>query len=128
MSIAFAGVTFAGVAEEVKFDAWERADQETTSFGTIGTSSIDGGRKNRPFEVRILVYGSVATSPAMYTLLGGYETKLGKVGTFVDNGLTPKTLANCKFMELILEEGPLPTAPDGGWMAVCLFKFKQLVP
>jgi hypothetical protein len=128
MTIVHDGFTFVGVAEEAKFGTWERQVQYVTTFGNPGASALDGKRTVREFQVRVYCYNNFANAAAVYTYLGTCDSKIGAVGTYVDNGLQPKTIENVEFLGLELEQGPLPTAPDEGWIAVINLSFKQLSP
>lgn len=127
MSITHNGVTITGVAEEVQLGAWERAVVYQTSFGVLGKSALDGGRTARPLSVRVFVYGSY-TSTTLIAYLEAWNARVGAVGKFVDSGLQPRTLNNVELVAVQKEEGPLPTAPDGGWLAIVTFSFQQLAP
>lgn len=128
MSISHNGVTITGVAEEVQIGPWERAVVYQASFGVLGKSALDGGRQSRPLSVRVFVYGGFTTSTLLIAYLETWNTRVGVVGRFVDNGLQPRTLNNVELLAVQKEEGPLPTAPDGGWIAIVTFSFQQLAP
>lgn len=128
MTISHNGFTFPGIAEEIQFGIWERPVVYQSAFGVKGASVLNGERTVRDLSVRILVYGSFGSSTAILTWMGTADSKIGAVGTLVDTGLTSKTITNVEFVSSKLEEGPLPTAPDGGWMAILVLGFKQLQP
>jgi hypothetical protein len=128
MTIIHVGFSFAGLAEEPKYQEWERTPQYTSAFGVAGQSAIDSNRMSRDFTVRLMMYGGFATSASLFAAVVAAEKKIGQVGTWIDNGLLTRTILNVEFLSLAIEEGPLPTAPDGGWLAIVSLKFKQLSP
>lgn len=128
MTISHNGFSYPGTAEEVQFGEWERQVVYQSAFGVKGASALDGERTFRDFTVRVYLYGSFASSTAVLNKLGLADATIGVVGTFVDSGATPKSITNVEFRALRLEEGPLPTAPDGGWLAVIMLSFRQLQP
>jgi hypothetical protein len=127
MSIIHNGVTITGLAEEVQMGTWERAVVYQGSFGVLGKSALDGGRTSRQLSVRVYVYGSF-TATTLIAYIEAWNARVGAVGRFVDNGLQPRTLNNVELLAVQKEEGPLPTAPDGGWIAIVTFSFQQLAP
>lgn len=128
MTIIHNGFSFPGLAEEVQFGIWDRQVVYQSAFGVKGASALNGERTTRDFSVRVYLYGSYASAAAVLTYLGTADSKIGAVGTFVDSGLTAKSITNVEFTSLKLEEGPLHNAPDGGWMAIIVLGFKQLQP
>lgn len=128
MTISHNGFSYPGTAEEVQFGEWDRQVVYQSAFGVKGASALDGERTFRDFTVRVYMYGSFASSTAVLNKLGLADAKIGNVGTFVDSGATAKSITNVEFRALRLEEGPLPTGPDGGWMAVIVLSFRQLQP
>lgn len=128
MTITHKGFTFTGVAEAVQFGEYERRPQYTSAFGVSGMSVIDSGRTGRPFTVRVYVYGSFSTAALLDAFLKLIDSKTGQVGTFVDSGSVARTIRDVEFCGADREQDPLPTAPDGGWIAVVNLRFMQLAP
>lgn len=127
MTISHAGFSYPGTAEEMKVGEWERAVQYTSAFAVKGVSQLDGAVRSRTLEARQYLYNSF-TATTLIAFIAASDLKIGTVGTLVDNGLQPRTLKNVEFLGFVLEEGPLPTAPDGGWIAIGVLNFRQLSP
>lgn len=128
MTISHKGFTFTGVAEDVIFGEFERSPQYTSAFGVAGTSVIDSNRMRRPFTVRVYVYGGFSTAALLEAFLNTIDSKIGQVGTFVDTGNIARSIRDVEFCGATREQGPLPTAPTGGWIAVVNLLFMQLSP
>lgn len=128
MSITHAGATIQGLAGELQFGEWEQQVVFTSTFGNAGASSLDGAPTTRDFSVEIMVYGNFANGAAVNAYIAAANRRIGIVGSVVDSGLQAQTIANCRFEGATKKEGPLPGGPDGGWFAICNFKWKQLSP